>query len=133
MSIFLMPKIQQVTVALVDFESGDAVKASGVSVSLTNMRTGFKHVATTGLDGCASFNVPGGRYEENVELPEWSQVQYSLTSDPDVIRFLETAKSFALARREVVDKLRHGIIVYGETIDRVKIPGIRWPYHFYCI
>ena len=130
MSIFLMPKIQTVTVALVDFESGDAVRAAGILVSLTNMQSGFKHVSETDSNGCASFNVPGGRYEENVELPEWTQVQYSLSSDSEAMRFLETARSFDLARREVVDMHRRGVVVYGESFDRIKIPGIRWPYHF---
>ena len=130
MAIYLMPKIQTVWVALVDFDDGKAVRTPGILVTLTNMASGFVHEAVTNHNGFAIFHVPVGRYAESVVLPEWRLVQHTLSRDPGMIRFLETAKSFDSARRSQVDMHQRGIIVYGETYDCVRIPSIRWPHHF---
>ena len=125
-----MPKIQYVRVSLVDFENGSAIEAAGLSITLTNMRSGFQHLCLTNEYGFAEFYVPIGRYEESVYLPEWSHVPYSIEKDRAAMRFLETAKSFDAARRGEVELHKRGIVVYGHTHDRVRVPGLRWPYHF---
>jgi hypothetical protein len=129
-TILLMPKIQHVRVSLVDFENGSAIEAAGLSITLTNMRSGFQHLSLTNDYGFAEFYVPIGRYEESVHLPEWSHIPYSIEHDRAAMRFLETAKSFDAARRGEVELHKRGIVVYGHTHDRVRVPGLRWPYHF---
>ena len=130
LAISLMPKIQHVRVSLVDFETGSPIGAKGMSVTLTNMRSGFKHISRTDKLGFAEFYVPIGRYEEHVKLPEWKHVPFSIEKDKLAMRFLDTAKSFDAARRQEVEMHKRGIVVYGETHDRVRMPGLRWPYHF---
>tara|TARA_A100001015_G_scaffold289843_1_gene362181 strand:- start:699 stop:5183 length:4485 start_codon:yes stop_codon:yes gene_type:complete len=130
LTISLMPKIQHVRVSLVDFENGASIEATGLSITLTNMRSGFRHLGKTNADGFAEFFVPVGRYEESVHLPEWTHVPFSIEKDREAMRFLDTAKSFDAARREEVELHKRGIVVYGETHDRVRMPTLRWPYHF---
>ena len=94
LAISLMPKIQHVRVSLVDFESGSPIGAKGMSVTLTNMRSGFKHISRTDKLGFAEFYVPIGRYEEHVKLPEWKHVPFTIEKDKFAMRFLDTAKGF---------------------------------------
>merc|ERR1711871_777074 len=55
---------------------------------------------------------------------------FSIEKDIEAVRFLETAKGFDAARRDEVELHKRGIVVYGETHDRVRMPNLRWPYHF---
>ena len=103
----------------VDFENGASIEATGLSVTLTNMRSGFRHLGKTNAHGFAEFFVPSGRYEESVYLPEWTHVPFSIEKDIEAVRFLETAKGFDAARRDEVELHKRGIVVYGETHDRV--------------
>lgn len=127
----LMPRIERVSVSIVDLETSEAIKASGLETVLINRRTGAKYTTQTNKKGMSFLHIPRSIYRIEVTAPLFDKIPYALTSDKKAMSFIETATGFDKARREAARKVNEiKIDVTGPMSCNFGIPSMRWPWHF---